>query len=316
MSLMTCSTEIPEVAGLKSQELTVGRIFVLRCQGDWQERSFDGVALEAKLEPKDKNKLKILSGKVVDAENAEFQVVSYGPGMHEILKWTLKIGDETLEMPPVVLRVESVIEGSQQQPKPFPPIGPLQPVMPEIVKYMAIGLAVALLLTILISIVSLVARSRQRRALKSLDSSLPPTLEAQQKLRGLLKQTQMQQFSGMADAALEPGQILRKLRDVLEVHLSRHARVLVTEKKTKVIIAKVKKRAPAKEFEVWGSLLAQSLFEIDRFGKPKKNAETKSASVKKTEQNWEDLGDLIIKVQNLVELMSEAAAKSAKKARS
>lgn len=125
-----CQIDIPVINGLKDQEITVGRHFVLNCRGDW-DKSFDFSQTKFEFEdPKLNTNYKVLNAAVRDTENFDVTVVSYvaGKSSFDILmitdgKLKISLGSQQFDVVSVLPKPEEQKMNEQGQPEPPKPFG-------------------------------------------------------------------------------------------------------------------------------------------------------------------------------------------------
>lgn len=183
MDVLNCQVHVPDVVGLESQKLTVGRKLQLNCVGE--QEKFDFTKAEVFLDQAPTNLVKIFEVKKINSSETEITMTYYQAG--EFSTSDLKLTDGTnqfqLNGPP--LNVESVLkpptDGKQQQP-----YGPIFPVKIEVP-----NLYFALLALCLVSaIVYIVFRARKiayyaklKHKLKNYDSPIAPDTQFYKSIR-------------------------------------------------------------------------------------------------------------------------------------
>ncbi len=125
-----CQVDVPVVSGLKDQEITVGRHFILKCRGDW-DKSFD--FNQAKFDfddPKLKINYKVIKTEAAGAENFVVTAVSYiaGKSSFDLLmitdgKTKISLGSQQFEVVSVLPKSEEQQINEQGQPEPPKPFG-------------------------------------------------------------------------------------------------------------------------------------------------------------------------------------------------
>ncbi len=297
MSLLSCQIEIPEEQGLKTNEISVGRKFLLNCEGDWSGKDLKGAEVQFATEPKaNPYQMKILSAKVESDAKAIFTVTSYVPGDHQILNWKLVLanGQPVVEMPPVAFQVASVIKDPQSA-KPFPPIGPLATGLPSELQMAFIGLVLAWVFTMIAIVVRIKVKSRERKRIKALDKNLSPALEFSSHQRSLKRDIQMRIYQNEQSPVTTQvyEEMLELLRAAWLTYLSREWGVYFLESSAERVLRRIKKSVSNEEFETWGEELAQVLFELERLKKNKV-------------PRWQDILTLTDKSQEVAEAIDHS----------
>lgn len=124
MEKINCHIEIPEVAGLPSQELTVGREFLLICED--AALASEKAPVRLVTPPEKKYVLQILDQQKKDSQ-IRLKVTSYQTGAHDEQGLQLQVGTQSFLLSPQKWVVKSVLQqGQQPPPEPFGPFGPLK----------------------------------------------------------------------------------------------------------------------------------------------------------------------------------------------
>jgi hypothetical protein len=149
VSTYSCAIDIPKVSGLPDQQLTVGRVFYYKCEGDWSA-NIQIENLKVQFAPTEKGpelsaySVRALGFELRDPQTAELKLVSYQPGDHQVGQITLLDGEKSIALPGFQLQVQSVL--SEEQPaKPFGPMGPLSlsvPLVYWLILVSVLGLAI------------------------------------------------------------------------------------------------------------------------------------------------------------------------------
>lgn len=195
MSSFRCSLRIPEAPGLDAEALTVGRVFLIDCEGkppafaEGKPLSFKyGGSTEAeqaaskKLSP---YALKYLGWEGSTADRFSVQATSYVVGRTELPKVLLTDGSLEADLGPVRFEVISVIDKEQAQPEPYGPLGPLSLPFPTV--YVVVPLA---LLAFVAALGFRAWRRRRQRAsllekMREYEVSLPPLADFHSQMRRL-----------------------------------------------------------------------------------------------------------------------------------
>lgn len=195
MSTSVCELSIPEVEGLQSQQLTVGREFIFKCSG---ELPVHFNVAEARLASNENYKYDLVLRKVVvqDASHFDLYVVSYVAGLVRIPEIYVTDGVNQIAIRTTEYKVDSVLPPPQQIQA-----GAELPSKPEPYGYTATHLIWPLSYTVFFVFLSCVLitlilqqwgrQIRRRRLLKELkhyDSALSADSQFYKGLRVLEKQ--------------------------------------------------------------------------------------------------------------------------------
>lgn len=122
MADVKCTTNIPDVPDLKSQELTVGRHFFLSCEGSW-DKSFDFTKAQFVSDEQTKYLFKLFKAEARSTESFEVDMTLYAAGKVQfpdmiITDGTLQIsmGQQTFEVVSVLPKPDPQVK---EPPKPF-----------------------------------------------------------------------------------------------------------------------------------------------------------------------------------------------------
>lgn len=125
---MNCQVEIKDTIGplgkVSEKELTVGRPFVLHCEGEWPELNAE--KLELRLDAADQRKLKILKFQKNSSSDAMLLVTSYQPGEHQLKAVQLVDADHSVVLGDLQFTVKSVINPQEPPKEPYGPMGPVE----------------------------------------------------------------------------------------------------------------------------------------------------------------------------------------------
>jgi hypothetical protein len=241
-----CQTEIPAVKGLNDNELTVGREFLLVCQGEFP-KDLKRDQLQFVLQPENKYLIQLKAFEFRSADKAELKVVSYTAGKIQFPDLQMTDGAQTFSLGPLGLQVESVLEkpkpgaNPQEQVKqePFGPIGPANiPVPTEfwIILLAVLGLVLA---SVAMKIYRVVQRRNILEGLKKHDSALSPLAEYHQGFRKLQRDNGVF-ISDKADSE----QVLKCLDESYRMHrlyLTRKFQVPAMEWSPRLVLKDIKK---------------------------------------------------------------------------
>ncbi len=120
-----CQVDRTTLTGAKANEipvLTVGDLFLLRCDGESQ--NMNRQKLEFKVEKQDLYKLKLLEVRHLSETQGEFIVTSYRTGDHQLSDLVLTDTESSVRLDGVSFSVSSVINPEQAPEGPYGPFGP------------------------------------------------------------------------------------------------------------------------------------------------------------------------------------------------
>lgn len=265
MATIQCKTEIPAVEGLKPAELTVGRDFILVCDGDFP-RDLHQEQLQFVLKPEHKYVLKLRSFEFRSVTTADIKVTSYTAGKFEFPDLQLTDGAQTLALGPVSFAVESVLPPTdpanpEAKPQPFGPFGPAQMSVPPLywaILFSVIGLFV---LALIAKIYRVVQRRNMLERLKEHDSALSPLSEFHKGMRTLARANTV--FFG---TKVEPDDVklcLKQTDHMLRLYLTRKFRLPAFEWSDRLILKDIKKHN-RKVFDHYAADLKKLLKELSR----------------------------------------------------
>jgi len=291
MSDLNCRIEIPDLPGLKPQELTVGREFLLLCSGNLSNLDLQKAHFVWP-EEQQKYSLKLLG---VNSQNQELalKVTSYVAAKVSIPDLTLSDGQKKLSLGSVNFEVSSVLDPQQKQ-EPFGPMGPFSIEWPLTYTLFFIFMAVVFLSWV----ASLFWRRKKAKdlaeKLRELDTVLSPEAQFFKDLRQLKRENEV--FIGASQSA-----VLIEARDKIEKmfkhFLSREMRVLATELKPKKLMKALKRQERWRVKNAKVSLEAEVATLIHEFEKSKMD---------QSKISNQDVMQLISQSQKIVEKIGRA----------
>lgn len=242
---MQCQVDIPAVEGLQNNELTVGRVFFLRCQSGnetpWP-KNIDIEKLQFVLTPEQKYQIKLLGFEFRTGDTADLKVTSYVGGPVDFKN--LQVTDQTqaVDLGPVQFKVKSVLEPpkeGQAQVEAYGPMGPASIHFP-LVYTVSIVLVIALLT---LFIAQKVFRWSQRRRvlarLRQHDAALAPLPQFHQSWRKLRRENPV--FFGKDFERTHIEGAFDQLNNFLRIFLIRELHVPALEWSDKLILADLRK---------------------------------------------------------------------------
>ena len=249
MAAIQCKVEIPNVSGLKENELTVGREFLLVCDGEFPKNLAQD-KLQLVLKPEQKYAINLRGFEFRSSTQADLKITSYTPGPVQFENLQITDGTQTVDLGPVSYKLESVIPPQQptakgEQPakvEPYGPIGPMTISVPPL--YWAI-LASVLGLVVLI-VATKVFRVLQRRnmieRLKEHDSALSPLSQFHQSFRRMQRENTV--FFGGTPKSEDVALCLDETRGMLKLYITRRYKIPALEWGPRLILKNLKKYHP------------------------------------------------------------------------
>lgn len=243
MAAIQCKTEIPAIEGLKDNELTVGREFLLVCEGEFPKNLVQE-KLHFLLKPEQKYQIHLLGFEFRSPTEADVKVTVYKAGQFQIEDLLLSDGSQTLSLGPVQLAAQSVLP--QPQPgeapvkqEPFGPIGPAQlgvPMLYWAILASCLGLVLLLALT---KVYRIVQRRNMLERLREHDSALSPLAEFHQGYRRLQRSNSV--FFGKEPRREEVSEVLLETQKMLKLFLTRQFQVPAMEWGDRLVLKDIKK---------------------------------------------------------------------------
>lgn len=266
MAAIECKTEIPEVPGLKEAELTVGRDFLLVCEGEFP-RDLVQEKLQFVLKPEQKYQIHFRGFEFRSPTVADIKITTYTPGSVQFQDLQISDGAQTLSLGPVSYQVQSVLPPpNPQEPaakqEPFGPFGPAGMSVPALYW----GILAAIVGLVLATVVAKIYRVLQRRnmldKLKEHDSALSPLSQFHQSMRKLSRVNSV--FFGVDTVPAEDVRTcLEQVDGMLRLFLTRRFRVPAMEWNDRLILQDLKKYN-RHVFDLYGMDLKKLLMELRR----------------------------------------------------
>lgn len=181
---MTCERQIPDVPGLKDQQITVGRHVFLQCSGDW-DKAFQFPKAQLVLGDKNKFSAKVFKAEARSAGQFDVDLVFYSAGEFQFTDLILTDGTNELHLGEQKFVIETVLEKAQEgrKPEPYAAILPLKLSWPA--SYLIIFLTlVGLILAVFVWTVR--KRYRYRKLMAKLNdykSSIDPDMQFYRSIR-------------------------------------------------------------------------------------------------------------------------------------
>ncbi len=270
MVQVRCQIEIPKAADTDSKEaggppldLTVGKIFSLKCDGDWPAVEPGKVQLD--LPEADQHQLKLLNFEFISKSQAQLVVASYKTGNHQFRNLQLRAGDQTIELSDLSFTVKSVIDPKDPVKEPFGPMGPLQ--LPLPVWYLLSALAVVVTIAA-VFLFKWRIRSQRKKMLRQmrLDEMVQ---EAYYQFYAVLRKLQRSSFVGVELTTEQSDQVVKELNQAFKIYLARHFQVPTLNWPERKILSDLKKNH-SEFYQEFQAPLKQALAELARATGPQK----------------------------------------------
>lgn len=189
MDQVSCRLEIPEIEGLKSQEMTVGRHAFLNCEGSW-DKAFDFSKAQVKLEDSQKYQIKILKAEARTVNSFELDLTSYVAGPITFPEMILTDGTNEISLGKLSFQVQTVIEKTKdgQPPKPFGYAFPLELQWPVLYTILFVSAVVLFLIGLIYQLQRAARFARLIADIQNYNSPISADLQFYKNLRVLEKQ--------------------------------------------------------------------------------------------------------------------------------
>ncbi|MGE5086862.1 MAG: hypothetical protein ACM3MG_11215 [Bacillota bacterium] len=249
MAVIQCKVEIPNVPGLKENELTVGREFLLVCDGEFPKNLAQD-KLQLVLKPEQKYSINLRGFEFRSSTQADIKITSYTPGPVQFENLQLTDGVQTVDLGPVSYKLESVIPPQQppapgQQPvkvEPYGPIGPMTISVPSLYWTILASVIGLVILVIATKVFRIVQRRNMIERLKEHDSALSPLSQFHQSLRRMQRENTV--FFGGAPKAEDIVLCLDETRSMLKLYITRRYKIPALEWGPRLILKNLKKYHP------------------------------------------------------------------------
>ncbi|WP_374000379.1 hypothetical protein [Bdellovibrio bacteriovorus] len=272
MAAIQCKAEIPSIEGLKDNELTVGREFLLVCDGDFP-KDLQQEKLHFVLKPEQKYQIHFLGFEFRSQTQADVKATAYTAGNIQFEDLQLSDGTQTLSLGPIHYAVQTVLP--QQQPgeapvkqEPFGPIGPASIGVPMLYWALLAGFIGLLVLIAISKVYRVVQRRNMLERLREHDSALSPLAEFHQQFRRL-QRTNPVFFGKDADKG-QIDEVLVETNKIFKLFLTRQFRVPALEWSERLVIKDLKKYH-AKTYAELSEDLKKVLREYQHAFKDRKN---------------------------------------------
>lgn len=132
MGMLNCDINIPEVKGLESQKMTVGRHLVLNCKSDTSFESIDPAQLSLKSAVHDPITYKVFSIQKISSDQLTIDMTFYAAKEIQPTEFVLFDGSTEHQINASVIKVESVLQPTQdgKPPQAFGSVFPISQSIP------------------------------------------------------------------------------------------------------------------------------------------------------------------------------------------
>jgi hypothetical protein len=187
MRTFECQTSIPEVDGLESGKLTVGRHILASCKGETGD-SFDFHKATVKADAKNFIRIFSLDSSSTDAFKMDFTL--YKTGEVKLSDFVLTDGTNEIVLNSSPLKVESVLKPTQdgKPPEPFGPLLPISISTPVSYYFYAVGLVFVVVLYFVLKAKRLNYYRKLKNKLSQYNSPVDPESQFYRAIRSAEKQ--------------------------------------------------------------------------------------------------------------------------------
>lgn len=267
-----CKMDIPEVAGLPANQLTVGRDFIVTCEGEFPKDLVIEKLQFAFEKPNEKYILHLRSFEFRSSTTAEMKVTSYLAAQVEVPNLVLTDGTQKIELGRLAFKVESVMppqdpQNPETKQEPFGPIGPATLPVPPLYWALLAGVIALALVAAGFKIYRTVQRRRMLEDLREHDAALSPLAQFHQSFRKLQRQNRV--FFGVQD--VPPEDILQTLTEsyhMFKLYITRRFQVPAMEWSPRLVLKDVRKYHP-RIFAEHGDELGKVYKEFERASQDK-----------------------------------------------
>lgn len=167
---------------VKPQKITVGDTLHLSCTG----LNLENAEQYSVLDPQQKYKFKILSGKILEDQSLDLEFTSYVPGAHEFKDLKITNGQVEHSLGNLSFEVHSILQEMQPPPQqPYGPMGPFAISFPYIFLYLSIAVLALAIIGLFLFLWDRVKWRRVLEGLKEHDSAQTPENQFYQNIRKL-----------------------------------------------------------------------------------------------------------------------------------
>lgn len=243
VSSLQCKTEIPQVPGLPEGELSVGREFLLVCDGDFP-KGLIPEKIQFVLKPEQKYQIHLLGFEFRSPTQADLKVTAYKAGPIRFDDLQITDGTEVLSLGALQYQVQSVLPPQEPGQAPvkteaYGPMGPVSLSVPPFYWAMIAGVLGLAILIFLTKILRIVQRRNMLSSLREHESALTPLAQFHQSLRRLQRQNKVF-FGGRAELS-EMSAAIDETHKVFKLYLTRRFQLPALEWSDRLILNDLKK---------------------------------------------------------------------------
>lgn len=286
-----CALQIPKIEGLPDGVITVGRHFILECQGEFPKNFKPEIWPIEFAENQNPHSLKILSANFLTPEKLQLEVTSYLPGAQQFQPLKFKSGEEKVDLGKVNFEVQSVIQKQEAQVEPF---GPMALAMSwPLTLWLTLGLILVLLATLVgLKLRTYFQRKNLIEDLRKHDSALSPLAEVHKAYR--LWRREKAFFYDEEVAAETLSEFQKEVDQAFRLFLTRTFKVPALKWTDRKILKDVKKYHP-EIFESDGLELKKLMLEMSKASLAKN---LKSRDVVQLTENFRVIAEKISKARD------------------
>lgn len=197
--------------GVPLTKMTVGRKFLLRCQGE--PAFFERKNLKLVTAPENQFSLHLLEIRRLDEKSGDFLMTSYRAGTHDFKGLKLSDGSQTVELAGPAVTVETVLRPQDgKPPQPFGAFGPVVLQWPWVVWAALAALILVLLAGVFAQIWRKVKRRRMLEGLKQFQTALQPFDQFNKEVRQLKRRLEFAEAGQAADWSGPLGELEKSIR--------------------------------------------------------------------------------------------------------
>lgn len=230
MAEVKCTTVIPDVPDLKAQELTVGRHFILNCQGNW-DKSFDFTKAQFVTDEQNKFTIKLFKAEARSTDSFDVDMTLYMAGKVQFPDMVISDGTLQVALGPQQFEVVSVLpKPDPKNPEPPKPFGFAIGMLHWPMAYTIIF--AALVLAIIAQAIYLAARTQRWKQLKAVVDTFESAQEPDNQFYKTIRDLEKKDFP------------ITEIEKASKVYILRRFSVPIFNLDLKETVAFIKKRHP------------------------------------------------------------------------